>query len=204
MENKSYIHSHCTIQPVKISLNETTLFEIEQTDFSDFSKKAYQHFEMKYPKFFKMDNLSKLALLGADILLNPIIDNEKENNIALLFANRSSSLDTDIKFQQSISNPENYFPSPAVFVYTLPNICLGEISIKFQLKSENTFFIFDTLNFSILENYANSLLNTKKADKVLCGWVEYFNEEYKGFFYLVTNEGIVEHNKKNIEIAFNK
>jgi hypothetical protein len=205
--NKTYIHSYCTIQPTKISLNQATIFEIQPTDFADFSKKAYQHFELGYPKFFKMDNMSKLALLGTEVLLNPIVDLEKENNIALLFANKSSSLDTDTKHQESINDPENYFPSPAVFVYTLPNICLGEISIKFQLKSENTFFIFDTLNFSFMENYARLLLNTKKADKVLCGWVEYFKEEYKGFFYLVSNEGTdgsIEHNKKNIEIAFNK
>ena len=204
MINKTYIHSYCTIQPTKISLNDATIFEVQPTDFADFSKKAYQHLKMGYPKFFKMDNMSKLALLGTELLLNPIVNQEKENNIALLFANKSSSLDTDSKYQESINDSENYFPSPAVFVYTLPNICLGEISIKFQLKSENTFFIFDTLNFSFMEDYARLLLNTKKADKVLCGWVEYFKEEYKGFFYLVTNEGTLEHNKENIEIAFNK
>jgi hypothetical protein len=204
VKNKTFIHSFCTIQPTEIILNETTVFEMASANFADFSKKAYQHFEMGYAKFFKMDNLSKLALLGAEVLLNPIVDNEKENNIALLFANKSASLDTDSKYQESISSPENFFPSPAVFVYTLPNICLGEISIKFQLKSENTFFIFDTLNFSFMENYASLLLSTKKADKVLCGWVEYFNEEYKGFFYLVTNEGTIEQNKKNIEMAFNR
>ena len=121
-----------------------------------------------------------------------------------MFANKSSSLETDLKFQESISDKENYFPSPAVFVYTLPNICLGEISIRHQLKSENSFFIFETFNFPFMENYANILLKTKKADKVLCGWVEYFNENYKGFFYLVSNEGEIEHTKKNIEIEFNK
>ncbi len=157
---------------------------------------------MNYPKFFKMDNLSKLAFLGSELLLNPIIKSGVENNIALLFTNKSASLDTDIKYQKSISDDENYFPSPAVFVYTLPNICLGEISIKHQLKSENSFFIFEAFNSDFMTNYANLLIATKKADKVLCGWVEYFNEEYKAFLYLVTNEGTTEHNKHNIETAF--
>ena len=158
---------------------------------------------MNYSKFFKMDNLSKLAFLGSELLLNSVIDATAENDIALLFANKSSSLDTDLKYQDSISDGENYFPSPTVFVYTLPNICLGEIAIKNQLKSENSFFIFEAFNSEFMVNYANVLLNTKKADKVLCGWVEYFNEEYKAFLYLVTKEGTTEHNKKNIDKAFN-
>jgi hypothetical protein len=204
VENKTYIHSFCTIKHNQIELNGKSVFKTEATEFNDFSKKAYQNFEMNYPKFFKMDNLSKLAFLGSELLLKPIIDSTIENNIALLFANKSSSLDTDVKYQESILDPENYFPSPTVFVYTLPNICLGEISIKHQLKSENSFFIFDAFNSQFMMNYANILLNTKKADKVLCGWVEYFNEEYKAFLYLVTNEGKKEHTKNEIETEFNK
>jgi hypothetical protein len=181
LENKTYIHSTCVIQNNKIVLNGENVFSNEIEGFNDFVKKFYQEFEIAYPKFFKMDSLSKLAFIGAELLLNPIIDPLKENNIGLLFANKSSSLDTDVKYQESISESENYFPSPAVFVYTLPNICLGEISIKHQLKSENSFFIFDSFNSSFMENYANVLLNTKKADK-----------------------GEIEHTKNNIEIEFNK
>jgi len=203
LENKHYIHSFCTIQMNQIQLNGEIVFKTDSVDFSDFSKKAYHNFQMNYPKFFKMDNLSKLAFIGAELLLNKVINANSENNIALLFANKSSSLDTDVKYQNSISDAENYFPSPAVFVYTLPNICLGEIAIKNQLKSENSFFIFEAFNSEFMMNYANVLLNTNKAEKVLCGWVDYFNEEYKAFLYLVTNEGTTEHNKINIEQAFN-
>ncbi|MFV8345694.1 3-oxoacyl-ACP synthase [Flavobacterium sp. ZB4P13] len=202
--NKTYIQSFCTIQENEIILNGETVFNTEPTSFSDFSKKAYQKFEMNYPKFFKMDSLSKLAFLGAEMLLNKEIDATKENNIALLFANKSSSLDTDVKFQNSISDKENYYPSPAVFVYTLPNICLGEISIRHQLKSENSFFIFEAFNPVFMTNYANVLLNTKKADKVLCGWVEYYNEEYKAFLYLVGTEGNIEHQKETVEKLYSK
>lgn len=201
---KTYIQSFCTIQENEIILNGETVFKVEPTSFSDFSKKAYQNFEMNYPKFFKMDSLSKLAFLGAEMLLNKEIDATKENNIALLFANKSSSLDTDVKFQNSISDKENYYPSPAVFVYTLPNICLGEISIRHQLKSENSFFIFEAFNPVFMANYANVLLSTKKADKVLCGWVEYYNEEYKAFLYLVGTEGNIEHQKETVEKLYSK
>ena len=98
-----------------------------------------------------MDSLSKLAFLAGDILLNEELSIEEENNIALVFSNKASSLDTDRKHQESIQNQENYYPSPAVFVYTLPNICIGEISIKHKLYSENSFFIFDSFNAEHLE-----------------------------------------------------
>ena len=203
-EKKTYIRATCTIQKNEIILNGKSVFNLEPTNFSDFAKKAYQHFEINYPKFFKMDNLSKLAFLAAELLLKNEISEEQENNIALVFANKSSSLDTDVKYQNSIVDSENYFPSPAVFVYTLPNICIGEISIKHQLKSENTFFIFDRFDSEFMTNYSNLLLNTNKAEKVLCGWVEYYNEEYKAFLYIIDKEGSIENNKINIETAYNK
>lgn len=204
LENKTYIQSFCSIQNNEIILNGESIFKSDSDLFSDFSKKAYQNFDINYSKFFKMDNLSKLAFLAAELLLKNEIDESKENDIALVFANKSSSLDTDVKYQNSISDEENYFPSPAVFVYTLPNICIGEISIKHQLKSENSFFIFDAFNSEFMTNYAEVLLHTKKAKKVLCGWVEYYNEEYKAFLYLVANEGKIEHNKQIIENLYNK
>lgn len=201
---KTYIKSFCTIQNNEISLNGKTVFDMEPTVFSDFSKKSYQHLEMNYPKFFKMDNLSKLAFLAAELLLENEEDSTIENNTALVFANKSSSLDTDVKYQNSISDSENFYPSPAVFVYTLPNICLGEISIKHQLKSENSFFIFADYNPEFMEKYSNVLLGTQKADKVLCGWVEYYNEEYKAFLYLVDKQGKLEHNQEQLKKLYNQ
>lgn len=203
LENKTYIQSLCTIQNNEIILDGASVFKIKPTTFLDFSKQTYQNFEINYPKFFKMDSLSKLAFLGAELLLKNQ-SNESDNNIALVFANNSSSLDTDVKYQNSISDPENYFPSPTVFVYTLPNICLGEISIRHQLKSENSFFIFEEFNPAFMMNYAKVLLDSNKADKVLCGWVEYYDEEYKAFLYLVAKEGDLEHKIETLLTEYNK
>jgi hypothetical protein len=202
--NKTYIQSYCTIRNNEIILNGDCVLKLESIPFSDFSKKAYQNFEMNYPKFFKMDNLSKLAFLGAELLLKSESDSDKENNTALVFANASSSLDTDVKYQNSIADKEAYYPSPAIFVYTLPNICLGEISIRHQLKSENSFFIFANFNPKFMEQYSNILLETNKADKVLCGWVEYYNEEYTAFLYLVAKEGDFLHNEQTLIKLYNK
>jgi hypothetical protein len=212
-QNKTYIQSYCTIQNNEIVLNGTSVFKTEPTLFADFSKQAYRNFEINYPKFFKMDSLSKLAFLGAELLLKSETESEPndselakqtENNTALLLANKSSSLDTDVKYQESISDKENYYPSPAVFVYTLPNICLGEISIRHQLKSENSFFIFDAFNPEFMNSYANTLLHTNKAEKVLCGWVEFFNEEYKAFLCLIGKDENHKYQNETIETLYNK
>ncbi|MEP6929739.1 MAG: 3-oxoacyl-ACP synthase [Flavobacterium sp.] len=204
MTQKTNIQSYCTIQNNEIVLNGTSVFKTEPTDFGDFSKQAYRNFDMQYPKFFKMDALSKLAFLGSELILSPIISNEKENNIALVLANKSSSLDTDVKYQESICDKENYFPSPAVFVYTLPNICLGEISIRHQLKSENSFFIFDAFNPEFMLNYSNILLNSNKAETVLCGWVEFFNDNYKAFLCTISTAENSKYKNETINTLYNR
>ncbi|MCX7548902.1 3-oxoacyl-ACP synthase [Xanthomarina sp. F1114] len=204
MNSKYNISSFCHIKNNRVSLNGSVIFNEEHPNFSDFIKAAYKTQNTKYPKFFKMDNLSKLAFLAADILLKKEqLDIEKENNIALVFSNKASSLDTDIIHQKAIQDKDNYFPSPAVFVYTLPNICLGEISIKYKLYSENSFFIFERFNAEHLMSYTNSLLETNKAKSVLCGWVELEGENYEAFLYLVSNEGEIKHNKQNIITLYN-
>ncbi|MBU2938203.1 3-oxoacyl-ACP synthase [Lacinutrix sp. C3R15] len=205
MNTNYHIKSFCSIKNNQVSLNGSVVYKDEENSFSQFIKAAYKQQNSKYPKFFKMDNLSKLAFLAADILLkNENLSKEKENNIAIVFSNKSSSLDTDRKHQESIQNKESYFPSPAVFVYTLPNICIGEISIKYKLYSENSFFIFDSFNATHLLTYTNSLLSSNKANQVLCGWVEFDDENnYQAFLYLVSTKGTTKHNKQDIIKLYN-
>ncbi|PWK20726.1 3-oxoacyl-ACP synthase [Xanthomarina spongicola] len=205
MKTNYNITSYCHIKNNHISLNGSVIFSEVHTSFSEFIKAAYKDQNTKYSKFFKMDNLSKLAFLAADVLLkNQNLDLEKDNNIALVFSNKASSLDTDVIHQKAIQHKDNYFPSPAVFVYTLPNICLGEISIKYKLYTENSFFIFERFNAEHLFTYTNSLLATHKAESVLCGWVELEEENYEAFLYLVSKkEGDKEFNKQNIITLYN-
>lgn len=192
------ISSYCHIRNNTISLNGEQIFG-EKGEFKSFIKSAYTHFHTDYSKFFKMDNLSKLAFMAADILLkHEKVEPEKEERIALVFSNKASSLDTDRKHQEAITDPSAYYPSPAVFVYTLPNICIGEISIRYKLYSENSFFIFDALNPDYLFDYSNNLLDHNKAEKVLCGWVDFDNGNYEAFLYLVSKEGTLEHSTKEI------
>lgn len=199
MPKTFHIERFCHIKNNTVSLNGEPLFEMASEEFSVFIKAAYKDLDTNYSKFFKMDNLSKLAFLAADVLLQEDTSlSEEEQNIAIVLSNNASSLDTDRKHQASISDPENYYPSPAVFVYTLPNICIGEISIKHKLFSENSFFIFESFSANLLKEYAESLLNTHKAEKVLCGWVNFDGDHYEAFLYLVSTKGTIVHNNDEI------
>ncbi len=136
--------------------------------------------------------------MAAEVLLGPPSTSREDRNIAIVLSNRASSLDTDRRYQQSISDEHNFYPSPAVFVYTLPNICIGEISIRHTLRSENSFFIFDSFNPLFLTDYANSLLHTEKADEVLCGWVDVDEDRYEAFLYLVSANGKYPHTEQQL------
>jgi hypothetical protein len=89
--------------------------------------------------------------------------------------------------------------SPAVFVYTLPNIVLGEISIKHKLQSENVFFIEHKFNADLLVDYSETLLNSGKASSVVCGWIELKNDQYDVLLCLVSNNGEIPFTKENLE-----
>jgi len=190
-----WISKYVHIENGSIFENGKLIFVSETTDFSEFIKQIYKRFEHAYPKFYKMDDLCKLAYVGSEFILK----NETEKDIALLFSNNEGSLDTDSKHQRSIQNSDAYFPSPAVFVYTLPNIAIGEVSIRHQLKSESAFFIANQYQADYMHKYTERLLQTKKAKKILCGWVHCLNGAYKACFYLVENSGILEHTFQNIK-----
>jgi hypothetical protein len=172
----------CIIEHSKITVDGHVIFESQSETFQEFAKEAYKSLDLSYPKFHKMDHLSKLAFLAAEMVLK----DEDHSRTAIVFANRSSSLDTDFKYQESINDPDNFYPSPAVFVYTLPNICVGEISIKHKMQTENAFFVLDEFDEKFLHDYSEQILLSGKADKVLCGWVELYQENYKAFVYLLT------------------
>ena len=197
MTKKSYIQKYCSIKNNNISLNGKVIFSEDNPQVKDFFKSVYQFLGIKYSKFFKMDSLSKLAFLSAEIILKDTVSEGK--NIAIILSNNASSLDTDRKHQNSINDSESYFPSPAVFVYTLPNIGIGEISIRHQLKSENGFFVFDKYNANFHYNYEKSLINNNKSDSVLAGWVNIDEDSYEAFLYLVSENGTLEHTEQNLK-----
>ncbi len=202
-EKTFHIERYCHIKKGEVLIDGKSVFKDDFENFPQFIKSVYKNYDTDYPKFFKMDNLSKLAFMASDLILKTSeLQFQPERDIALVFANNGGSIDTDRRHQESIESPDG-IASPALFVYTLPNICMGEISIKHRLFSENSFFIFNRFNAPHLFNYANCLLKAEKAEKVLCGWVDFDDEEFEAFMYLVSENGDLVHSTDEIKRIYN-
>lgn len=199
MEQPLYISAYATIADQQIHVDGQLVLQGETAELSAFLKEAFKNLALDYPKFYKMDQLSKLAFIAADYLLT---NKSEEEDIAIILANRSGSLDTDVKHWNSIRDAANYYPSPAVFVYTLANICIGELCIRHRLLSENAFFVSESYDSLSQKNYAEYLLLSGKANRVLCGWVEVFEDNYKAVLYTVEKSGILPHTTEQIEKLF--
>ena len=130
-----------------------------------------------------MDNLSKLGWLATEILLMDGFtnDNYKPEDIGVVLSNANSSLDTDQKYMASVAD----IASPALFVYTLPNIVTGEICIRNNFKGEGAFFISESFDAGFIADYVNNLLNTHILQTCVCGWIDLLGDEYKAALYLV-------------------
>jgi hypothetical protein len=133
-----------------------------------------------------MDNLAKLGLLASEVLLKDSAISEKysDKEIGIVLTNSNSSLDADIKYYDQAKTA----PSPALFVYTLPNIVIGEISIKNKFKGENAFFVFDAFDAPFVEQYVAYLLNNNILQACICGWVDLLKDDYKAVLYLVEQQ----------------
>ncbi|WP_437919198.1 hypothetical protein [Sphingobacterium sp. LRF_L2] len=201
MLEKNHILKSCIIANHRIFVDNETLWEGPVgLSFQEFAKDAFKSLTPDYPKFYKMDALSKLAVLATEYLLK----DEAKEDLAIVLVNRSGSLDTDVKHQESIRSSQNFFPSPATFVYTLANICVGEISIRHNLQTENAFFIAERFPVQMVHAYSEYLLHSNKAKKVMCGWVEFFQESYQAVLYLVGEEKGSSHSVANIQQIFNQ
>jgi 3-oxoacyl-(acyl-carrier-protein) synthase len=182
----NYITSNCLISNNSVYKNGVIVYENKNIDLPAFLISVYHHFELSYSRFYKMDNLSKLGWLTSEILLK---DNfQKENyeaeDIGLILSNANASLDSDQKYLKSVDD----IASPALFVYTLPNIMTGEICIRNNFKGEDAFFIADHFDASFFEQYVGSLLNNNTMQACICGWVDVLGNEYKSALFLVEKE----------------
>ncbi|NIJ55129.1 hypothetical protein [Dyadobacter arcticus] len=151
-------------------------------------KQIYKEQEFVYPKFYKMDMLSQAGFLASELIKRAkpgIVTNYGDDEIALIFANKSASAATDQRFINSYE--KNGSPSPSLFVYTLPNIVLGEIAILNKWYGENMFAVLPNFVPDFFLNYTQILLSgSSKA--ALCGWLEILGNEIDAFLFLVEKE----------------
>ncbi|MDP1622261.1 MAG: hypothetical protein Q8M08_07970 [Bacteroidales bacterium] len=178
-------YSHITEN--KVIVNDRLIFYQENiVNFADFVKIVYKQEMINYPRFYKMDAISKLGFLAVELVLKEkTIAGYRPEAVGVIMSNSSSSLDTDIAHNETIKDRSSYFPSPSVFVYTLPNIIIGEVCIKNKIKGENAFLISEAFNGKLLCDYADELFDNKRVEACLCGWVEVMGNNCNALVALV-------------------
>ena len=153
------------ITPTSVLLNGNPI-QVETTG-DKMLVELYRRYAGDYPKFFKMDTLCRLGFIAAEILLKEPTDSPKPT--AIILANRSASIKNDTDYIATISDG-NYYPSPSLFVYTLPNIVTGEIAIRHHIQGETSFYILQ--NPEQLDALILSTCNIQHSTSALAGWVE--------------------------------
>ena len=149
----------------------------------------YRQMIGNYPKFYKMDGLSRLGFVASEILLNAekgdtdVERREEEGERlleerAIIFFNHSSSIASDRNYKESINDKDNYFPSPSIFVYTLPNIVTGEIAIRNHFHGETSFFILPDKDERMMEEILQASCRDDQSKSFLTGWIDYEDERH--------------------------
>ena len=141
----------------------------------------YRQYVGDYPKYYKMDPLSRLGFVASELLLQAEEGRERFvtcDDRAVIFFNHSSSVCADRQYMETIGDPESCFPSPSVFVYTLPNIVTGEIAIRNHYHGETSFYILPRRDDSLIQQVLHASCLDPATKSILCGWLDYEDDTH--------------------------
>ena len=179
------------IRPDEVIVDGKTLAHNEQG--GAMLTELYRSHVGDYPKFFKMDTLSKLGFVASELLLQAEGEPrfEPREDRAIVFFNKSASLQADTAYQATIQDPENFFPSPAAFVYTLPNIVTGEIAIRNKYYGETSFLVLPEHDSEIMAQQLQLAFLDTTTQSILGGWLDCADEDhFEAEVFLINNPNL--------------
>jgi hypothetical protein len=182
-----YISHSVSITGGNLFSDGRLLYKLEgNIEFPDFGKNLYKKLNITYPKFYKMDNLCKLAFLSCEYLIKTSGKIEiPPEQVSVILANSGSTIDTDTNFIESIRS----IPSPAIFVYTLPNIAIGELCIRNGWKGEGLFLIQGGFNKKELIEQVEFAFAAGTTKLCITGWTEFLSPgNYKACLWMVSEQ----------------
>lgn len=143
---------------------------------------VYKGLELAYPKFYKMDILSKVGYLCSELLLkDKVLTHSELSATATFLSTAEGCREVDIRFLESTG----VIPSPALFVYTLPNIMLGEICIRHKLKGEQICYIAPAIDREDLNFYLEDIFRVRGLAYCLCGHVNVLEDTIEAEVYWI-------------------
>ena len=154
----------------------------------------YRNHIADWPKFFKMDTLSKAGFVASELLFKEIAQKRPEadefiQNRAIVLFGSTASLCADRNYQDTIQDKDNYYPSPALFVYTLPNIVTGEIAIRNHYRGETSFYVLEEPDAAQMAFHLSCAFQDSVTDSILAGWVDSaHNDDFQAAMTLIDRE----------------
>ena len=154
----------------------------------------YRNHIADWPKFFKMDTLSKAGFVASELLIKELGEHrlgseEFAQGRAIVLFGATASLCADRNYQETIQNKDNYYPSPALFVYTLPNIVTGEIAIRNHWRGETSFYVTEAPDAAQMAFHLACAFQDQVTDSILAGWVDSSrNDDFQAFMTVIRRE----------------
>lgn len=126
--------------------------------------RARHFFDQPFPKFGRMDPLCKVAVAAAQLIQRAGgFDGLDRDSIAQAGGTVLGCLEVDAQFE---ATRQQGAPSPALFVYTLPSMFQGEVSIQFKLRGRCALFCGEQSGLAALAQAAR-WVNKGRAPAVL-------------------------------------
>lgn len=134
----------------------------------------YRSLAGDYPKFFKMDTACRLGFLLAEMLAKEETDcfTPRADRAILFFSHEGSQL-TDRNYAETIKD----FPSPAIFVYTIPNTVTGEIAIRNKWAGETGAYVLPEFDGVRILELIREAFQDGETSSVMAAWADCRSDE---------------------------
>lgn len=179
---------HVSLSPGQLIIDGTR--QTLPSDEKDWLTAIYKQYVGSYPKFYKMDMLSRLAFVATEVLLQAegkerFIDSDDR---AVLMFNHSSSIQADRSYLATIADDENCFPSPSVFVYTLPNMAIAEVAMRNLYHGETSLYILPERDDNTMQQVVLASLLDESTRSMITGWLDYEdNDHFEADLFIIEN-----------------
>lgn len=90
----------------------------------------------------------------------------------IVLFNMTSTAIVDKEFLETISDNNAYYPSPSIFVYTLPNIVTGEVAMRYGWQVETSFYVLRERNEQMIHEIVNATAQAHPGERILYGWMD--------------------------------
>ena len=180
------------------------VIDITEIDFVKRARRVYDELGIKYPKFHKMDEMCKSGFLAVEVLnkwdRTSEVQNADFDRTGVFISTDYGCIEVDEQYHNKTFSEAKLRFNPSLFVYTLPNILSGELSIRHGFKGEQATWMEEDFNTDFIHNYIRMLTKKDLLQACIIMRVNCYNNEDWGFvIYCDNKEDILNLKPSNFE-----